>query len=283
MSMSRPLVLLTADDYAMTQGVSRAIEDLAARGLLSGTGAMVKGRHWPTHARRLAGLRDRVAVGLHLDLTLGVPLGPMPRLAPDGRLPQIGALTRAALLRRVDPGEIAAETARQLAAFETHLGFAPDIIDGHQHVHALPVVRDGVLAAVAERRYAPAPLIRAPTGSGGAKAALLGWLSAGFADAARAMGLMVNDSFGGVTAFAPQDAARDLVASLQAGPGRLHIAMCHPGFPDAELAAIDPVTVRRRAEYDALCALDGLADRIWHPRRVVGGATVDWSLELSGS
>jgi predicted glycoside hydrolase/deacetylase ChbG (UPF0249 family) len=28
--------------------------------------------------------------------------------------------------------------------------------------------------------------------------------------------------------------------------------MCHPGYPDSELARLDPVTVQRRREYDFL-------------------------------
>lgn len=276
--MQRALLLLTADDFAMTEGVSRAIEDLARRGLLSATGAMVTSRHWPAHADRIRRQRDRIAIGLHFNLTLGAPLGAMPRLAPHGRLPGIGALTRSALLRAVSPEEIAEEATRQLTAFEAALGFPPDYVDGHQHVHALPTVRTGVLAAIAARRYAPAPLLRVPSGKG-AKARLLGWLAAGFAEAAGRSGLPVNDSFGGITDFAPEAAARDIAQSLAAS-GRLHIAMCHPGFVDAELEAIDPVTTRRQAEYDALLAMPGLDQRIWHAGRATNGAPIDWQGEL---
>lgn len=278
--MAKPLVLLTADDYAMTDGVSRAIEELADRRLLSATGVMVNTAHWPAHAARIRDRRDRVAVGLHLNLTLGAPLGPMPRLAPGGVLPPIGALTRAAFLRTISIDEIAAETTRQLAAFEAALGFPPDYVDGHQHAHALPGVRQGVLTAISARNYALTQLVRVPAGGGGAKGLVLSWLVAGFGDAARRAGLVVNDSFGGVTEFAPEAAARDLTASLEAPTGHLHIAMCHPGYPDAELAAIDPVTTRRRTEYDALLAMDGLAQRIWRPRRVADGPAIDWQQEL---
>jgi hypothetical protein len=53
--------------------------------------------------------------------------------------------------------------------------------------------------------------------------------------------------------------------------------MCHPGHPDAELAAIDPVTDRRREELDAIRAEAGLVQRIWRPERDRGGAPVDWT------
>lgn len=280
------LVLLTADDYALTDGVSAGIEALAEKRLLSAAGAMVTTPHWPAHARRLAGLRDRIATGLHFNLTLGAPLGPMPRLAPDQRFPAIGAVTAAAVSHRLDADEIEAEATRQLDAFERHLGHPPDYLDGHQHVHALPIVRDGVLAAIAKRAWPKPLLIRDPATrltelpSAGVKAAILAGLSAGFARRAAALGLTVNDSFGGVTDFAPDKAAADIARSLQAA-GRLHIAMCHPGFPDAELALLDPVTTRRRSEYDALLAMPGLSGRIWHPLRAADGGMIDWQQELA--
>lgn len=280
------LVVLTADDYALTDGVSAAIEALAERRLLSATGGMVTTPHWPRHAPRLAALRDRIATGLHFNLTLGAPLGLLPRLAPDGRLPAIGPLTAAAVSRRLDADEIEAEATRQLDAFEQHLGHPPDYLDGHQHVHALPIVRDGVLAAIARRRWPKPLLIRDPAmrlsglPAAGLKAAILSGLSTGFARRASAAGLVVNDSFAGVTDFEPERAAADLSRSLD-NPGRLHIAMCHPGFPDAELASLDPVTTRRRTEYEALLAMPGLSDRIWHPVRAAGGGMIDWPGELA--
>jgi predicted glycoside hydrolase/deacetylase ChbG (UPF0249 family) len=284
----QPIIVLTADDFALTEGVSRAIEDLAQLDLLSATGAMVTTAHWPELGSRLRSLRDHVAIGLHFNLTLGAPLGPMPRLAPDGRLPAIGAVTAAALLRRLDTAEIEREATRQLAAFEAGVGVLPDFIDGHQHVHALPQVRIGVLGAIGRRRWAHPPLVRDPAGrigsvgrnGGGAKAAVLAGLSAGFGALARAEGLVVNDTFGGVTGFVPERAVADIANSM-AAPGQMHIAMCHPGFPDAELAAIDPVTERRRTEYDALVAMAGLKARIWHPRRDRDGACIDWRQEMT--
>ncbi len=290
MSEHTGIVLLSADDFALTDGVTRAIEDLAQRRLLSATSALVTTRHWPAHGPRLAALRDKVAIGLHLNLTLGAPLGVMQRLAPGGGLPTIGALTFAALTRQLDRNEIADETRRQLDAFEAQAGAPPDFIDGHQHVHALPTVRDAVLAVLSRRAATPPLLVRNPADRsarmmrrrGWRKALLLAGLSAGFGRRAERAGLIVNDSFAGVTNFRPEAAAADIASSLSL-PGRLHVAMCHPGFPDAELAAIDPVTVRRQAEYDALVACEGLQDRIWHPRRGGNGTAIDWQREMGGT
>ena len=65
----------------MTEGISRAIGELAAAQRLSATSVMVTSPHWPATAPRLAVHRGHLSIGLHLNLTLGRPLGPMPRLA----------------------------------------------------------------------------------------------------------------------------------------------------------------------------------------------------------
>ena len=47
------MIILCADDYAMTEGVSRAIGELAAAQRLSATSVMVTSPHWPATAPRL--------------------------------------------------------------------------------------------------------------------------------------------------------------------------------------------------------------------------------------
>ena len=146
--MSAPVpFILCADDYGLAPGVGAAIRDLIAQGRLSATSCMTAGPYWPEEARLLAPLAGQADIGLHFTLTDQTPAGPMPVLAPEGRLPPIGRLMKDAYTGRLDPAEIAAEFARQLHNFTAALGRTPDFIDGHQHVHLLPVVRDVVAAA----------------------------------------------------------------------------------------------------------------------------------------
>src|SRR5206468_3833869 len=73
---------------------------------------------------------------------------------PSGKLPALGALVRSALLGRLPLMEIAAEIARQVDAFAQHFDRLPDHVDGHQHVHALPGIRDALLQMLVERDLA---------------------------------------------------------------------------------------------------------------------------------
>jgi chitin disaccharide deacetylase len=273
--MSPPI--LTADDYAMTAGISRSIEALAQAKKISATSVMTTMRHWPTDAPRLRELRGQIAVGLHLNLTLGAPAGAAPSLAPSGRFYDLQPLLKQALTFKLDATEVRAEICRQLDLFEQALGCAPDHVDGHQHVQVLPVIRGALLDELARRYRRHPPLLRDPCESfasiaskstARAKALTLRALSAGFRAAASRRGLPVNGAFAGFSAFDMARPFRDeIIAALdrrqQAAP--LKIVMCHPGFPDAELAELDPVVARRQQEHDTLAALSAPDAVIWHP------------------
>lgn len=290
-SSSAPAILLCADDYAITEGVSRGIEELAAAGCLSATSAMVTTPHWPRLARRIAAGRDHLAIGLHFNLTLGAPLAAMPGLAPAGRFPEVGIVVRRALTGAIDTSEVEAEALRQLDAFEQALGHPPDFLDGHQHVHALPRIRDGVLAAL-RRRYAGRPLlVRDPAdswrriiarGVAVPKAILLSLLSTGFRRHARAAGFLTNDGFSGVSAFRPETTTAEFASFAQAW-GKLPLVMCHPGYVDAELAALDPLTARREQELTVLRDRSPFAGRLWRPARRAVTGIIDWQTATESS
>lgn len=267
-----PPVILCADDYGISGAVSAAIEELAEAGRLSATSCMVTFPEWPVLARRLASLRGRIAIGLHLNLTVGAPLGEMPAFAPGGAFPVMSSVIGLALRGSIDAAEIERETARQLKAFTEAAGFAPDFLDGHQHVHALPRVRNGVLAALAGLPL----LVRDPSDDlariirrkmFAKKAMSVSTLAFGFAKSVRAGGFVVNDGFSGFSDFDPASPyARELEAAFTAC-GIRHLAMCHPGHVDAALATRDSVTARREEEFTVLMAAEGLTERLWRPDR----------------
>jgi chitin disaccharide deacetylase len=280
------MIILCADDYALTEGVSRAVGELAAARRLSATSAIVTTPCWPAMAQRLTVHRGRIAVGLHLNLTLGAPLGAMPRFAPSGLLPKRNAVLGRALLCLVRRTEMDAEIERQLDAFERHLGFPPDHIDGHEHVHVLPCIRQSLLDVVSQRYPGLKPLLRDPSDSwsaiaarGGArvKANAVAALAFGFGAGAERRGLPTNVGFSGFSSFDVNEPYGAELERVLRQPGPRHIVMCHPGHADAELAALDSVVERRRMEYDALMRTASLVERIWRPTRSADGPPVDWS------
>lgn len=263
----RPFILC-ADDYALAPGVSRAIIALIGAGRLSATGCMTLSPDWPEHAGWLKPWAGRADIGLHLTMTDHAPLAAMPTLAPAGRLPPLGSLMAAAWrgrLRRPDcAAEITAEVARQIDAFEAAFGVPPDFIDGHQHVHLLPGVREHVLDAARHRlgRHAYLRSCAEPLGAVLArgvavpKTAVIAILGRPFARAARTAGLRTNARFRGVYDFATREPVSSLFARFLAGGDDGLLVMCHPGFVDDVLRARDPLTQRRADEYAFLAGDD---------------------------
>src|SRR6188472_654979 len=90
-------VVLCADDFGLSDGVSRGIVELAQMGRLSATGAMTNMPGWKRNAAELPPLKERIGIGLHLNLTTGVPLGQMPHVAPSGTFPALGEILGKAL------------------------------------------------------------------------------------------------------------------------------------------------------------------------------------------
>lgn len=257
-------VVLCADDFGLTEGVSRGILELADMGRLSATSAMTNCPAWASTAPLLKALAGRIGVGLHLNLTTGAPLGPMPSFAPGGAFPANGAVVARALTLRLPQEEIAAEIARQLDAFEAALGRAPDFVDGHQHVHVLPGVR-GALLRLLQERGLKGIWLRDPRDRLGAilkrrisreKALVVAGFAAGFGRAARRAGFDTNDGFSGYSPFdqADEDEMHALFAGAFSALGPRHLVMCHPGYPDEALRGLDQVIESRGRERSYLAS-----------------------------
>ncbi len=254
-------VSLCADDFGLSPGVNRGIIEALAAGRLSAVSAMTTRPSWPKGASSLRRFAASADVGLHLNLTLGSPLSFMPRFAPSGHLPDIARVLKTAHKGDLPELEIRREIARQFDSFIEHFGAPPDFVDGHQHVHVLGRIRYWLFDELDARRLAgkvwlrdcadrPSRILRRNAEL--KKAFSLSWLGRGFAREAAARGFSTNEGFSGFSEFDPcRDYAVDFATYLRA-PGRRHLIMCHPGYCDAELVLIDPVTLTRERELSFL-------------------------------
>lgn len=145
-SSSKALVLC-ADDFSLNAEVSAGILDLLAAGRLSALSCMTQSPGWPDDAGNLKPMREKADIGLHLNftqpfsdtLTGSVFTLPLPLLMAGSLL----HLLPRKLLR--------ASICQQLDNFERAMGTAPDFIDGHQHVHVFPQIRDCLLEECVKR------------------------------------------------------------------------------------------------------------------------------------
>ena len=261
-------IWLCADDYGISEAVDKAIRDLLMRGHINATSVMVAApsfqRAEAASLKMLSAGTRRFGVGLHLTLTAPFkPLSEGFRPTRGGSFPPLAEMLMRGTLRLLDRNRLAIEIATQLKAFVTAFGRAPDFVDGHQHVHLFPQVREPLLEMVKE--VAPHAWVRqcgrVSARSGGLsdrKALLLDALSRRFRKLAAEQSIRTNPAFAGTYDFGAataDDFAKRFPGFLKGLPPQ-SVVMCHPGFVDAELERLDPLTRLRESEYAYLAAED---------------------------
>jgi len=145
----RPLLIVNADDYGLTPGVSRAILDAHRHGVVTSTSALALAPGFAPTARWLADT-EGIGVGAHLAL-----VGEDPPLLSAREIPTLvdrrgrldlswrRFLPRAAA-GRVDADDMRRELGAQLEAIAA-AGLRPTHLDSHQNLHLWPSVRDVLL------------------------------------------------------------------------------------------------------------------------------------------
>jgi chitin disaccharide deacetylase len=264
-------IIVCADDFGISPGVSRAIAELIANGRITATGCMTVMPSWRDDGRLLKSLGSAADIGLHFTLTDQSPLGRMPRTAPHDRFPSVATLVRNAIAGRLDRPEIRDELRRQIAAFEQHLGRPPDFIDGHHHIHQLPIIRSAVVEELVARRSGPIPYLRicrTPLSTllarrvAAGRAFLIGLPGARLRRLAMRAGVPTISSFSGIYDLSDSWPYRDLMQRFLIGLEDNGLLMCHPGHVDEQLRAVDTLTDRRAHEFAYFNGPDYLEDLV---------------------
>jgi chitin disaccharide deacetylase len=133
-------IILCADDYGQNSAISQAIVELLGVKKLSATSCLVTSPGWSDMASMLTPFKNKVDVGMHFNLTSGKPLS-----TKLSSFYTLNDLIIKAHLKDLDKAAIIAEFEAQLAQFTDVFGQLPDFIDGHQHVHQFPIIRDAVI------------------------------------------------------------------------------------------------------------------------------------------
>jgi len=258
-------VIVSADDFGLSEEVNEAIERACAEGLLGTASLMVGGpaaADAVARARRLPSLH----VGLHLVVIEGAAVLPPDRIpllvGPDGRFPSDQLALGLRYFFRPDVRhQLACEIAAQFEAFAS-TGLTLDHANAHKHMHLHPTV--GRLLIEAGRRHGlralrvpfepAAPLRAAGTRDTWAAALLRGWTRVLRRQARRA-GLLTNDACFGLAWSGRMTSARvrALAAHLPEGLNEIYF---HPATSrGTEISQLMP-GYQHRAEFEALCDPD---------------------------
>ncbi len=245
-------VILCADDYGQNSAISQAIIELFKGKRLSATSCYVTSAGWATHGAWLKPFYGSVDIGLHFNLTEGKP-----QSKELSTLFSLKDLIIKAHLRKIDKPAITAELHAQLDQFIEQVGTLPDFIDGHQHVHQLPVIRDIVLTVYEERLREKNTYIRstgnwrslfrfgAPSYFKQLIIQLCGALP--FRRQLIKKQIRHNSSFSGIYDFANSIHYAQLFPRFLDELQDEGMIMCHPGLLSSD--PLDPINTSRQNEY----------------------------------
>ena len=230
---SQKQLIVTADDFNLSAGVSRGIREAHQHGIVTETSVMVNGGDMRRAAEVLTEA-PRLAVGLHLNLTRGRPLAP-PRvmadlLGHDGHF--LGSPQALPPCLRAEA--VQAEFQAQLRTFVQVFGRLPQHLDTHHHVHQHPLILEALLELAVPLKLPVRgldPHMRATI---------------------RARGLGSPEHFLGDAGHEPYWTVTRLVSTIRALEVGTTELMCHPGYFD-EAIAYSRYGRQRDVEREALC------------------------------
>jgi predicted glycoside hydrolase/deacetylase ChbG (UPF0249 family) len=226
-------LIVNADDFGLTVGVSRGILRAHREGLVTSTTVLASLPPQPELDTAAAALRG-LGLGLHFNLTWGRPVSP-----PESVRSLVDAEGRfgrdlAALAERARPEDVRREADAQIEAFVRRFGRAPTHLDSHHHAHRVPRVMDAVVDVALAARL---PLRSQ---------------DAGFRDGLRRLDVATTDHFVGDAQSDPYWTSERLLDQLAVLPLGLTELMCHPGVFDDDLA-YSRYGRQREVELRALC------------------------------
>jgi predicted glycoside hydrolase/deacetylase ChbG (UPF0249 family) len=254
-------VVLCADDFGLNKGVSQGILKLVRMKRLSALSCMVNMPGFIAHAQELLALKGQVRIGLHFNLTEGNFLS-----IPDKPCFSLNELLFKTHSRLIKLALIAQEFKYQLMHFVEVIGCLPDFIDGHQHIHQFPRIRQVILDLYDAQLRQQNTFIRATYPALSPKFRLKAKVLALTGGKALSMELKKlaiphNHCFSGIYNFAPETKYRELFCSWLGDLSDFTLIMCHPGEACDEYDAIAPA---RLVELNYFSSDDFISDCAQH-------------------
>jgi hopanoid biosynthesis associated protein HpnK len=250
-------LIINADDFGLTSGVTRAIVEAHEHGVVSSATLMANGQAF-TEAIALARDSPGLGVGGHIVLIDGTPVleaGRVPSLleTPDSPTGNphfragIGKFGVLALLGRLTEDEIEAEAIAQIRKIQS-AGVAITHLDSHKHTHLFPHVLRPLLRAANAcgvrairnpfERMQGSQLAASPSmWKRWIEVGVLRSLAKQFREAVQQAGIFTPDGTLAIIATGTlnERLLRLMIENLPEGTWEL---VCHPGYNDADLKAV---------------------------------------------
>ena len=225
-------LIVNADDFGLTKGVNLGIAEGIRQGIVTGTTMIANGREEAfMHGVRLY-QEYNLDVGVHLVLTMGVPLSGAVNTLTDekGRFFKLDQMEVKCM--EMDRSEIKTEFMAQINKVRA-AGIEITHLDSHHHVHMLPVVSDVYLEIADELNLPVRGFMNKGEETGPA--------------GGRSPQQLTTDFYG-------NDLTEAALLSLLAGlSGESAEIMCHPAYIDQELMELSRYNMMRARELSILC------------------------------
>lgn len=260
-------IILCADDYGLNASVSQGIINLLAQKRLSAVSCLTTSPLWREQATWLKKHQGQIDLGLHFNLTEGRPLSVAYREYYGEQFSSLTRLIARAFFRKLEVAILEQECQAQLDRFVEVLGCLPDFIDGHQHVHQLPRVREAVLRvyrrSLSDKKVylrSVSHMVRSLDWRSRVKQVVIYLCgAASFRSLLKKQAIPHNVAFAGIYAF-PRAADYCLILPYFLKNIQYKgLIMCHPGLsPDAKPG--DAIAASRFHEYRYLASEQFIAD-----------------------
>jgi predicted glycoside hydrolase/deacetylase ChbG (UPF0249 family) len=253
-------LIVNADDYGHTAGISRGIREAHLNGIVTSPSAMMNRPHAVQALNTAVETCPRLGLGVHLCLTSGQPLLPPEKVASlvnsDGYFPREEAFI--SKLHTINIDEVRAEWRAQIESFIKTVGHAPDHLDSHHHSsYFSQSLFENMLELASEFKCR----IRRPFGedseyeSGDLSRSDLKQLFETFAAESTALKPLTTQGFfgrfydEGVNLTNLKDILQEIVENPELESFEI---ACHPAYVDDELRAISSYNRQRGLERELL-------------------------------
>ncbi len=245
-------IVLCADDYGQAPAISQGILALLQQNRLSAVTCMVNSPYWSLHADWIKPFTAQADIGLHFNLTEGRALSAAFKEKYGTNFPRLSTVLRRAFFRQWDVSVIESECHAQLDTFEAKLGCLPRFIDGHQHVHQFPVIREAWVRVYEKRLHQTGTYMRWVD----PKLSRIAFIkkiviyligSKAWGRLLREHDIPHNTSFSGIYDFNKSMDYADLFKVFLDEVGEDGLIMCHPGFKENDEE--DKIRKARADEY----------------------------------
>ena len=234
--LAQKYITINVDDLGLSTAVNQAVIGLAEKKLIQSTSFMSLGHITNDERKQLEQLN--VEIGLHLDFT---------GFAKKGSL---GKVLLKSYLHQWSYGELKQLIDDQLSHFEDKIGHAPVFIDGHQHAHQFPQIRDVLLEQIENRYNQKLPIRNTQPIQNDFKAKMIFMLGGrAFEHQLKAKQWKCNQNFAGIYNF---EATNEQLQHywqtwLNLASDHGTVIMCHPAIPSSDWS--DEIKSAREAEW----------------------------------